>query len=57
METLFRPAVNDLATSQVIAENDTNVASPIKKRRNKNSAIDFRKQRVSNFKNYLWSHL
>jgi glycosyltransferase involved in cell wall biosynthesis len=31
METLFRPAVNDLATSHVIAENDTNVASPIKK--------------------------
>src|SRR5688572_29245244 len=31
METLFRPAVNDLATSQVIADNDNNVASPIKK--------------------------
>ncbi|HEX6432113.1 MAG TPA: hypothetical protein VF008_30690 [Niastella sp.] len=30
METLFRPAVNDLATSQVMTENDTNVASPQK---------------------------
>jgi len=30
METLFRPAVNDLATSQVIIDNDTNVASPQK---------------------------
>jgi AraC-like DNA-binding protein len=30
METLFRPAVNDLATSQVITENETSITSPIK---------------------------
>ncbi|THU39491.1 glycosyltransferase family 2 protein [Niastella caeni] len=31
METLFRPAVNDPANSQLITETDTSVASPIKK--------------------------
>jgi len=31
METLFRPAVNDQATSQLITENDTSSPSPIRK--------------------------